>query len=383
MKGRADWAPDGYVAYSKMCTHLGCPVGLYEQELELLVCPCHQSMFNVRDGAVPAVRPGPPPAAPAAPLHRPAGLPPGPGRVRPAGRARASGTAQAHPSRTATASSAAKPRTRREAKQARPLRPGPGGHRRARRPPGRGQGRPDLPGQDLPGPLVVHAGRDRPVLLRGPAGHRRLPDPVLRALARPRSSTTASTSPWTACGCPRPTPPRSNLSFAVRGGLLMRQMHHWAADIFIGSIVVHMARIFFTGAFRKPRELNWIIGITLLILAILNGFIGYSLPDDLVSGTGLRIAYSILLSIPFVGTYLAYFLFGGNFPGHSHHRALLHHPRADHPAGHPGAARRPPRACWCARSTPSSPARAGPSTTWSARRCSRPSWPRPPASCSW
>jgi len=107
-----------------------------------------------------------------------------------------------------------------------------------------------------------------------------------------------------------------NISFAVRAGLLMRQMHHWAADIFIGAIVIHMARIFFTGAFRKPRELNWTIGTTLLILAILNGFIGYSLPDDLVSGTGLRIGYSILLSIPFVGTYLAAFIWGGNFPGH-------------------------------------------------------------------
>ena len=106
-----------------------------------------------------------------------------------------------------------------------------------------------------------------------------------------------------------------NLSFAVRCGLLMRQMHHWAADIFLGSIVVHMARIFFTGAFRKPRELNWTIGCTMLILGILNGFIGYSLPDDLISGTGLRIGYSILLSIPFVGSYLAFFIFGGNFPG--------------------------------------------------------------------
>ncbi len=107
-----------------------------------------------------------------------------------------------------------------------------------------------------------------------------------------------------------------NLSFAVRSGLLMRQVHHWAADVFIGSIVIHMARIFFTGAFRKPRETNWIIGVTLLILAILNGFIGYSLPDDLVSGTGLRIGYSILLSIPFVGNYLAVWLWGGSFPGH-------------------------------------------------------------------
>ena len=105
------------------------------------------------------------------------------------------------------------------------------------------------------------------------------------------------------------------LSFSVRAGLLMRQMHHWAADIFVGAIVVHMARIFFTGAFRKPRELNWTIGIALLTLAIFNGFLGYSLPDDLISGTGIRIAYSILLSIPFVGSYLAFFLFGGVYPG--------------------------------------------------------------------
>ena len=106
-----------------------------------------------------------------------------------------------------------------------------------------------------------------------------------------------------------------DLSFAVRAGLLMRQMHHWACDIFVGAIVVHMARVFFTGAFRKPRELNWTIGTTLLTLAIVNGFLGYSLPDDLVSGTGIRIAYSIILSVPLVGTYLGFLVFGGNFPG--------------------------------------------------------------------
>ena len=106
-----------------------------------------------------------------------------------------------------------------------------------------------------------------------------------------------------------------DLSFKVRCGLLMRQMHHWAANIFVGSIVVHMCRIFFTGGFRRPRELNWIIGVNLLILAIFNGFLGYSLPDDLVSGTGIRIAFSILESVPIVGSYLATFLFGGNYPG--------------------------------------------------------------------
>ena len=106
-----------------------------------------------------------------------------------------------------------------------------------------------------------------------------------------------------------------NISFNVRAGLVMRQIHHWAANVFIAAIVAHMCRIFFTGAFRKPREMNWIIGVVLLILAIVNGFLGYSLPDDLISGTGIRIAFSIVLSVPVVGSYLAFLLFGGNFPG--------------------------------------------------------------------
>jgi ubiquinol-cytochrome c reductase cytochrome b subunit len=104
------------------------------------------------------------------------------------------------------------------------------------------------------------------------------------------------------------------LSFDVRAGLVMRQMHHWAALIFLASIVTHLCRVFFTGAFRRPRELNWILGVTLLFLALFNGFTGYSLPDDLLSGTGLRIAYSVALSIPLVGTWAAFLVFGGEFP---------------------------------------------------------------------
>ncbi len=106
-----------------------------------------------------------------------------------------------------------------------------------------------------------------------------------------------------------------NLSFDVRGGLLVRQMHHWAALIFIAAIMLHACRIFFTAAFRRPREINWMIGIVLLLLAIVEGFAGYSLPDDLLSGTGLRIAYSIVLSIPVIGTWLAFFMWGGEYPG--------------------------------------------------------------------
>ncbi|CAN5529144.1 ubiquinol-cytochrome c reductase cytochrome b subunit [soil metagenome] len=104
------------------------------------------------------------------------------------------------------------------------------------------------------------------------------------------------------------------LSYEVRAGLVMRQIHHWAALVFVASIVAHMMRIFFTGAFRKPREINWMVGVTLLVLAIGMGFTGYSLPDDLLSGTGLRIAYSAVISIPFVGPYLGFLVFGGEFP---------------------------------------------------------------------
>jgi ubiquinol-cytochrome c reductase cytochrome b subunit len=106
-----------------------------------------------------------------------------------------------------------------------------------------------------------------------------------------------------------------NLTFDVRGGLLVRQIHHWAANIFVGAIALHALRIFFTGAFRKPRELNWVIGTTMFALACVEGFAGYSLPDDLLSGTGVRIAEGIMQSIPIIGTYVVFFVFGGQYPG--------------------------------------------------------------------
>jgi ubiquinol-cytochrome c reductase cytochrome b subunit len=106
-----------------------------------------------------------------------------------------------------------------------------------------------------------------------------------------------------------------NISFDVRGGLVIRQIHHWAALLFVAAMIIHMFRVFFTGAFRKPRELNWLIGLVLILLGIIEGFAGYSLPDDLLSGTGLRIAYAIILSIPLVGTWAAFLVFGGPFPG--------------------------------------------------------------------
>ncbi|PXY21708.1 cytochrome b [Prauserella sp. PE36] len=106
------------------------------------------------------------------------------------------------------------------------------------------------------------------------------------------------------------------ISFEVRGGLFIRQVHHWAALIFVAAMMVHMFRVFFTGAFRRPREANWVIGALLLILGMFEGFFGYSLPDDLLSGTGIRATLSgIVLSVPVAGTWLHWALFGGEFPG--------------------------------------------------------------------
>jgi ubiquinol-cytochrome c reductase cytochrome b subunit len=106
-----------------------------------------------------------------------------------------------------------------------------------------------------------------------------------------------------------------DISFDIRGGLLMRQVHHWAALLFIAAIGLHMLRIYFTGAFRKPRELNWVIGFVLFVLAMAEGFTGYSLPDDLLSGNGLRIIDGMVKAIPVIGSWTSYYLFGGEFPG--------------------------------------------------------------------
>ncbi len=105
------------------------------------------------------------------------------------------------------------------------------------------------------------------------------------------------------------------ISFQVRGGLLLRQAHHWAAMLFVAAMLVHSLRIFFTGAFRKPRELNWLIGVSLIAIGLIEGFAGYSLPDDLLSGTGLRFVDGLIRGIPLIGTWAEFFVFGGEFPG--------------------------------------------------------------------
>jgi ubiquinol-cytochrome c reductase cytochrome b subunit len=106
-----------------------------------------------------------------------------------------------------------------------------------------------------------------------------------------------------------------DISLQVKAGLLIRQTHHWAADFFVAAIVLHLLRIFFTGAFRKPRDLTYYIGVTMLGVALLEGYLGYSMVDDLLSGMGLAIGYGVLMSIPFVGANLAQLVWGDPYPG--------------------------------------------------------------------
>lgn len=105
------------------------------------------------------------------------------------------------------------------------------------------------------------------------------------------------------------------ISFDVRGGLLVRQAHHWAALLLPASLVLQLLTTFFSGAFRKPRQWGWVLLFGVFVLALAGGWSGYALPDDMLSGTGLRIVQGVLLGIPFVGTWLSSYLFGGEFPG--------------------------------------------------------------------
>ena len=131
-----------------------------------------------------------------------------------------------------------------------------------------------------------------------------------------------------------------DISFDVKAGLLIRQTHHWAADVFVAAIVLHLMRIFFTGAFRKPRELTYVVGLLMLFITLLEGYAGYSMVDDLLSGMGLAIGYGVALSIPIIGAQLALLIWGAPFPG-SADRAT----GASRASPHSRGRRRAPSAC--------------------------------------
>ncbi len=107
-----------------------------------------------------------------------------------------------------------------------------------------------------------------------------------------------------------------HLSFEVRGGLLARQAHHWAALVLPASLMLQLFTTFLSGAFRKPRRGMWLLLFATFVLALAAGWSGYAMPDDMLSGSGLRIMHGIMLGIPVIGPGIAFLLFGGEFPGH-------------------------------------------------------------------
>ena len=106
-----------------------------------------------------------------------------------------------------------------------------------------------------------------------------------------------------------------NISFDVRGGLLIRQVHHWSSDLFVAAVCLRLVRVFFRGRFR-PRK-NWLIWVGLLPAGMLAGWSGAILPDDMLSGGSLSLLSGVTLSLPVVGTHLVMLIFGGSFPGHA------------------------------------------------------------------
>lgn len=117
-----------------------------------------------------------------------------------------------------------------------------------------------------------------------------------------------------------------DITFEQRLGWVIRQTHHWSAVVFAALIAVHAMRVFFTGAFRRPRRLNWMVGLTLLVLTLATGFFGFVLPHDLLAASSARIGHSLAVSVPLVGPGVAELLFAGPFgnPDMLHRAWLLH-----------------------------------------------------------
>ena len=269
-----NWTVDDIVAYSKICTHVGCPAALYEQTTHHILCPCHQSTFDATRGAKVIFGPATRRAAAAADHHGRAGLPGRAERLPRAGRPELLGAVMS-------------------------VERGARGRRRRRWTTGSTAPRASVT-------LLRKIFPDHWSFLLGEIALYSfiillLTGTFLTLFFQPSMTEVVYHGSYTHLDGVKMSEAYAstlNISFDVRGGLLMRQIHHWAADLFMAAIMAHMLRIFFTGAYRKPREVNWLIGIALFTLAMLEGLFGYSLPDDLLSGAGLRITEGVLQSHP-------------------------------------------------------------------------------------
>ncbi len=306
-KGRENWGVDGILCYSKICTHVGCPISLWEQQTHNLLCPCHQSTFDLADnGRVvfgPAARPVP---------QLPLALDDDGYLIATSDfmsqSARASGNVG-----DLTMSAIAKSNGKKAAKAKKPSKVGAAAGWADDR-----LGLATLAKKNLRKVFPDHWSFMLGEIALWSFVILLLTGVFLTLWFVPSMGEVTyngSYSPLRGIEMSEAFASTLEISFDVRGGLLLRQMHHWAAMIFIAAMMIHLLRVYFTGAFRKPRELNWVVGSLLLLLGTLEGFTGYSLPDDLLSGTGIRAADGFMKSMPVVGTYMSFFLFGGEFPG--------------------------------------------------------------------
>ncbi|MFB6119543.1 MAG: cytochrome bc complex cytochrome b subunit [Halobacteriaceae archaeon] len=107
----------------------------------------------------------------------------------------------------------------------------------------------------------------------------------------------------------------TNIMTELNFGYMLRSIHRWAAQVMTAAVFLHMLRVYFTGAYKEPRELNWLIGIVLISLTMVFGYTGYLLPWDQLSYWASQIGVEMSLSIPLAGEWIAQLVFGGFSPG--------------------------------------------------------------------
>jgi len=106
-----------------------------------------------------------------------------------------------------------------------------------------------------------------------------------------------------------------DLQFVVSNGILLRNMHRWAAHLMVIMVFLHMLRVFYKGAYRPPREFNWIVGVILFLLTLLLSYTGYLLPFDQLAYWAVTVGANIVEYVPFIGKESRFLLLGGNSIG--------------------------------------------------------------------
>ncbi len=103
-----------------------------------------------------------------------------------------------------------------------------------------------------------------------------------------------------------------DLQFVVSSGLFLRNLHRWSAQAMVFLVFAHMFKVFYRGAYRTPREFNWVIGVVLLIITLLLSYTGYLLPWDQLAFWAITVGSNLSSTVPFIGNKIHFLLLGGN-----------------------------------------------------------------------